>query len=142
MLRTVPRANATPRPAKLARQNELLRQRLDALGGQRRRSAYEGTDQQVDEAGRGTHRLLAEDTGPALEKFRTAYEAGKGLSYVVISDEKGEVVHWSGEMSSVFQLSKAGWNRNSIKPGDQVTVTLSPSRAGAPAGVMSLVILV
>jgi hypothetical protein len=44
-------------------------------------------------------------------------------------------------MSSVFQLSKAGWNRNSIKPGDQVTVTLSPSRAGTPTGVMYLVIL-
>jgi hypothetical protein len=61
--------------------------------------------------------------------------------YFDVTDEKGEVVHWSGEMSSVFQLSKAGWNRNSIKPGDQVTVTLSPSRVGAPAGVMYLVIL-
>ena len=61
--------------------------------------------------------------------------------YFDVTDEKGEVVRWSGEMSSVFQLSKAGWNRNSIKPGDQVTVTLSPSRAGTPTGVMYLVIL-
>ena len=61
--------------------------------------------------------------------------------YFDVTNDKGEVVHWSGEMSSVFQLSKAGWNRNSIKPGDHVTVTLSPSRAGAPAGVMYVVIL-
>jgi len=53
-----------------------------------------------------------------------------------VTDENGKVVHWSGEMSSVFQLSKAGWNRNSIKPGDEVTVILSPSRAGTPTGVM------
>jgi hypothetical protein len=33
---------------------------------------------------------LAEDTGPGLEKFRAAYEAGTGLSYVVMTDEKGE----------------------------------------------------
>src|SRR5690242_6609970 len=61
--------------------------------------------------------------------------------YFDVTDEKGQVVHWTGEMSSVFQLSKAGWNRNSIKPGDQVTVTLSPSRVGAPAGVMYVVVL-
>jgi hypothetical protein len=33
---------------------------------------------------------LAEDTGPGLERFRAAYEAGSGLAYVVIADEKGE----------------------------------------------------
>ena len=58
-----------------------------------------------------------------------------------VTDENGKVVHWSGEMSSVFQLSKAGWNRNSIKPGDEVTVILSPSRAGTPTGVMYEIIL-
>jgi hypothetical protein len=61
--------------------------------------------------------------------------------YFDVKGENGEVVHWSGEMSSVFQLSKAGWNRNSIKPGDEVTVILSPSRAGLPAGVMYAVTL-
>jgi hypothetical protein len=61
--------------------------------------------------------------------------------YFDAKGDNGEVVHWSGEMSSVFQLSKAGWNRNSIKPGDEVTVVLSPSRAGQPAGVMYSVTL-
>jgi len=43
--------------------------------------------------------LLAEDTGPALERFRTAYEAGHGLSYVVIAEEKGERVYRYGDAS-------------------------------------------
>lgn len=61
--------------------------------------------------------------------------------YFDVTNENGEVVHWAAEMSSVFQLSKAGWNRNSIKPGDKVTVVLSPSRAGTPTGVMYEAIL-
>lgn len=42
---------------------------------------------------------LAEDTGPALEKFRAAYEAGTGLAYVVIPDEKGERLYRYGDAS-------------------------------------------
>src|SRR3954471_1265652 len=61
--------------------------------------------------------------------------------YFDVKDEKGNVVHWSAEISSLFHLAKAGWKRNSIKAGDQVTVTLSPSKAGNPAGVMWEVLL-
>ncbi|HEY7551935.1 MAG TPA: hypothetical protein VH913_20725, partial [Hyphomicrobiaceae bacterium] len=42
---------------------------------------------------------LAEDTGPALEQFRAAYESGTGLAYVVIADEKGERVYRYGDAS-------------------------------------------
>ncbi|MBO0766082.1 MAG: hypothetical protein J2P50_16045 [Hyphomicrobiaceae bacterium] len=43
---------------------------------------------------------LGEDTGPALEKFRAAYESGTGLAYVVITDEKGsERVYRYGDAS-------------------------------------------
>jgi hypothetical protein len=43
--------------------------------------------------------LLAEDTGPALERFRAAYEAGSGLSYVIVADEKGERLYRYGDAS-------------------------------------------
>jgi hypothetical protein len=42
---------------------------------------------------------LAEDTGPAVEKFRAAYESGSGLSYVVIKDDKGERIYRYGDAS-------------------------------------------
>jgi hypothetical protein len=42
---------------------------------------------------------LAEDTGPALERFRAAYEAGAGFSYVVIAEDKGERVYRYGDAS-------------------------------------------
>ena len=56
--------------------------------------------------------------------------------YFDVKDKSGNVVKWSAEISSVFHLAKAGWKRDSIKPGDAVTVILSPSKAGLPAGVM------
>jgi hypothetical protein len=56
--------------------------------------------------------------------------------YFDVKDENGNIVHWSAEISSVYYLAKAGWKRDSIKPGDEVTVVLSPSKAGTPAGVM------
>jgi hypothetical protein len=43
--------------------------------------------------------LRADDTGPGMERFRAAYEAGKGLSYVVVKDDKGERVYRYGDAS-------------------------------------------
>ena len=43
--------------------------------------------------------LRAEDTGPAVERFRAAYESGQGLSYVVLKDDKGERIYRYGDAS-------------------------------------------
>jgi hypothetical protein len=42
--------------------------------------------------------VLAQDDA-ALEKFRSAYTAGKGLTYVVVPGEKGERVYRYGDAS-------------------------------------------
>jgi len=51
----------------------------------------------------------------------------------------GKVVNWGGELHSIAQLLKSGWSRNLIKPGDEVTVTGHPSKAGAPYMVVTIV---
>jgi hypothetical protein len=43
--------------------------------------------------------LQAQDEAAALEKFRAAYTAGKGLSYVVVPSEKGERLYRYGDTS-------------------------------------------
>ncbi len=48
----------------------------------------------------------------------------------------GEVLHWAGEMNSPGVLKNAGWTKDTLKAGDQVTLTLHPSKAGAPVGVV------
>ena len=46
----------------------------------------------------------------------------------------GQVVNWAGEMNSPGILQTAGWTRNTLKAGDQVTLSVHPSKAGAPVG--------
>ena len=49
-----------------------------------------------------------------------------------VTDDKGTVVHWGGELGNPHQLSGAGFTRDTFKPGDIITVTGHPARSGAP----------
>ena len=54
--------------------------------------------------------VRAQDTGPALEKFRAAYESGQGLSYVVMKDDTGERIYRYGDASrQAAKKEKAGF---------------------------------
>ena len=61
--------------------------------------------------------------------------------YFDVTDKQGNTVHWGGEMSSPGVLAKIGWTRNSLKPGDKVTVMVHPSLAGTPVGEVATVVL-
>ena len=62
--------------------------------------------------------------------------------YFDVKDEKGNIVHWAGEMNSPGVLQRSeGWSRKTLKAGDEVTVTMFPSRAGAPVGVVNKIVL-
>jgi hypothetical protein len=54
-----------------------------------------------------------------------------------VKNEKGEVVHWAGEMNSPGVLANTGWTRTSLKKGDQVTLTLRKSVGGNPVGLVN-----
>ena len=49
---------------------------------------------------------------------------------------KEGVVRWLASGPSVINWTRTGWNRNSLKAGDQVVVTLFPARSGKPEGVV------
>jgi hypothetical protein len=61
------------------------------------------------------------------------------LLYFDVPD-KGAIVNWLGEGPSVNNWTKTGWNRNSVKAGDSVTVTLYPARNGKSEGVVHKVV--
>jgi len=62
--------------------------------------------------------------------------------YFDVKDAKGNVVHWAGEMNSPgVQQRNEGWTRKTIKAGDEVTVTMFPSKAGTPVGVVNKIVL-
>ena len=62
--------------------------------------------------------------------------------YFDAKDEAGHIVNWTGEMNSPGVLTKNGWSRNSMKPRDQIAITIVPSRApGAHLGLAVKVVL-
>ena len=54
--------------------------------------------------------------------------------FMDVKDDKGNVVNWAVESQSPGILKRNSWDRTSIKPGDQITVTLTPAKNGAPVG--------
>jgi Family of unknown function (DUF6152) len=54
--------------------------------------------------------------------------------WVVVTDDKGQETLWGFEAEGPSTLMRAGIKRNSLQPGDAVTVTARPLRDGRPAG--------
>jgi hypothetical protein len=52
------------------------------------------------------------------------------LLVFTVKDESGKVSEWEGELPSPNLLSRRGWSRSILKPGDQVTVIGSPAKNG------------
>ena len=52
--------------------------------------------------------------------------------YVDVKDAKGAVEKWSVEMASVGMLARAGWRRDTVKPGDEITVIGNRAKDGRP----------
>jgi Family of unknown function (DUF6152) len=61
--------------------------------------------------------------------------------YMDVKDANGKVVNWAFESSNVSTMSREGWSRNVLKPGQIITVTFNPSRAGAAIGIVRKVVL-
>ncbi len=51
-----------------------------------------------------------------------------------VADESGKVLEWSIEGSSPNQLGRQGLKRNTLKPGDELEITVHPLRDGQPGG--------
>jgi hypothetical protein len=47
----------------------------------------------------------------------------------------GKVTRWALELNSPNNLTRQGWHRTSLKPGDKVTVQFNPLRSGRPGGL-------
>lgn len=54
--------------------------------------------------------------------------------FLDVKDDKGAVVNWAIESQSPGIMRRNSWTRTSVKPGDQITITLAPAKNGAPVG--------
>jgi Family of unknown function (DUF6152) len=54
-----------------------------------------------------------------------------------VKDANGNVVEWSAETSSPSTMTgNHNWTRTTIKPGDEITFTLLPSKIATSAGIL------
>jgi hypothetical protein len=55
------------------------------------------------------------------------------LIVFTVKDAKGQSAEWTAELQSPNLLSRRGWSRSTLKPGDQVIITGHPVKNGANA---------
>ena len=58
-----------------------------------------------------------------------------------MKDESGTVTSWNLELASPNVLARQGWTRNSLKPGDVITVEGSMAKDGAKMANAKTVVL-
>src|SRR5882762_6988857 len=58
-----------------------------------------------------------------------------------VTDDRGEVVQWSAETENPSSMVHYGYTKQSMKPGDQITVTVVPAKNGKPIGRIVEVVL-
>jgi hypothetical protein len=61
--------------------------------------------------------------------------------YMDVKDADGKVVNWAFENSNVSTLARQGYNRNTLKVGQEITAVVNPSAQGTPRGLVVKVIL-
>lgn len=58
-----------------------------------------------------------------------------------VKDDQGQVVHWVVETSAPPSMINSGWTKQTVKVGDQVTITLQAVKAGRNVGRVVEIVL-
>jgi len=58
-----------------------------------------------------------------------------------VKDDQGNAAHWTGEAGSPSAVRNLGWNKNSLRPGDVITVHLYPSKFESNVGRLDKIVL-
>ena len=58
-----------------------------------------------------------------------------------VTDDSEHVVHWIAETENPSTLTRIGWTEKSLKPGDQITLTVLAVKNGNPVGRIIEVLL-
>jgi hypothetical protein len=56
-------------------------------------------------------------------------------------DDSSKAVNWTIETLAPAVLKRAGWTRETLHAGDQITITFVPSKKGTPVGMLRKVVL-
>ena len=73
------------------------------------------------------HHSTAEYDMTALTAVKgtvTQFEWSNPHAYIHVEakDDKGNAVEWTAELASIGMLSRVNWKRDTVKPGDEITI--------------------
>ena len=54
--------------------------------------------------------------------------------YVMTKDANGKVGEWALEMGGAGAMARAGWQKDTVKPGDTISVDIHPLKDGTRGG--------
>ena len=55
-----------------------------------------------------------------------------------VTDEKGVATTWTLELYNPLWMGRAGWTRETLKPGDEIVVTFHPAKNGTANGYIRI----
>jgi hypothetical protein len=58
---------------------------------------------------------------------------------MTVADGKGGKIDWAVEGRAPGVLLRAGWTKNSLQPGETITVDMSPAKDGSKTGLVARV---
>jgi len=61
--------------------------------------------------------------------------------FIDVKDSSGKVQNWVLEAVGIATLSRSGWTKSIMKPGDAITVTGNPAKNGSPSMRLTKVVL-
>ena len=61
--------------------------------------------------------------------------------FLDVKDSTGKLQNWILEAVGIATLSRSGWTRSIMKPGDAITVTGNPAKNGSPSMRLTKVVL-
>jgi uncharacterized protein DUF6152 len=81
------------------------------------------------------HHSTAEYDMTALTTVKgtvTQFEWSNPHAYIHITatDDKGKPVKWTAELASIGMLARVNWTRDTVKPGDEITIYGNRSKSG------------
>lgn len=63
------------------------------------------------------------------------------IIYFDVTDSAGKVTHWASETSPPIGMVQLGWHRDTLRPGDHVTIVLHAAKSGASVGRTVYIVL-
>jgi hypothetical protein len=82
------------------------------------------------------------DNATMIEGTVTQFNWRNPHVYLMVEapDANGNLVEWSVQMGSTIVVTRMGWDRNSLAPGDRVTVGVHAALNGRPYGLIDSIV--